>query len=33
MDIDGEVLAGMNIIFDHPIHRPVNYLLNNTFGF
>jgi 3-oxoacyl-[acyl-carrier-protein] synthase II len=33
IDIDEEVPAGMNIVLGEPIYRPVNYVLNNTFGF
>lgn len=32
-DIDEEVPAGMNIILGQPVHQPVNYVVNNTFGF
>lgn len=31
--IDEEVPAGLNIILGKPLHQPVHYVLNNTFGF
>jgi len=33
MSLDEEVPGGLNIIVDKPVHRSVNYVLNNTFGF
>lgn len=32
-EIDEEVPAGLNIILGKPLHQPVHYVLNNTFGF
>jgi len=32
-NLDEHIPAGLNIILGKPIHQPVNYVLNNTFGF
>lgn len=32
-NIDPEIPEGMNLIIGKSIHQPVNYVLNNTFGF
>ena len=32
-NLDEEIPGGLNIILGKSLHRPVNYVLNNTFGF
>lgn len=32
-ELDDKIPAGLNIILGKPVHQPVNYVLNNTFGF
>jgi 3-oxoacyl-[acyl-carrier-protein] synthase II len=32
-NLDENVPEGMNIILGKSVHQPVNYVLNNTFGF
>jgi 3-oxoacyl-[acyl-carrier-protein] synthase II len=32
-NLDEHIPAGLNIILGKAIHKPVNYVLNNTFGF
>ncbi|WP_316813835.1 beta-ketoacyl-ACP synthase II [Pedobacter heparinus] len=32
-NIDPEIPAGLNLIIGKSVHQPVNYVLNNTFGF
>jgi len=33
VNLDPEIPQGMNIVLGKPIYKPVNYVLNNTFGF
>lgn len=32
-NLDEKVPTGLNLVLGHTIHRPVHYVLNNTFGF
>ena len=32
-NLDENIPAGLNIVLGEPVHKPVNYVLNNTFGF
>ncbi|WP_199118195.1 beta-ketoacyl-ACP synthase II [Pedobacter sp. ASV28] len=32
-ELDSEIPEGMNIILGKPVYKPLNYVLNNTFGF
>lgn len=32
-NLDEEIPASLNLVIGKPIHKPINYVLNNTFGF